>query len=48
MIEQETVELIDNRIDLKTNIIVESPWFEEKVREIVIDHLKKVFEDCSS
>jgi len=48
MTEQEIIELIDDRVDMKTDIIVESDWFEEKVREIVIDHLKKVFKDCPS
>ena len=48
MTEQEIIQLIDDRVDMQTNIIMESDWFEEKVREIVIDNLKKVFEDCPS
>ena len=42
MTEQEIIELIDDRVDMKTDIIVESDWFEEKIREIVREQL----EDC--
>ena len=42
MTEEEIIELIDDRVDMKTDIIVESDWFEEKIREIVREQL----EDC--
>ena len=42
MTEQEIIQLIDDRVDMKTDIIVESDWFQEKIREIVREQL----EDC--
>jgi len=42
MTEQEIIALIDDRVDMKTDIIVESDWFQEKIREIVREQL----EDC--
>jgi hypothetical protein len=37
---QEMIELIDNRVDMKTDIIVESEWFDEKVQEAVKSYLE--------
>jgi len=42
MTEQEIIALIDDRVDMKTDIIMESDWFQEKIREIVREQL----EDC--
>ena len=39
---QTELSLIDDRIDMKTDFIVESDWFQEKIREIVREQL----EDC--
>ena len=39
---QMELNLIDDRVDMKTDIIVESDWFQEKIREIVREQL----EDC--
>ena len=39
---QTELSLIDDRIDIKTDFIVESDWFQEKIREIVREQL----EDC--
>ena len=41
MTEQEIIELIDDRVDMKTDIIVESEWFQEQVSEAVIHYLEK-------
>ena len=41
MTEQEIIELIDDRVDMKTDIIMESDWFQECVSEAVIDYLEK-------
>ena len=31
MTEQEIIQLIDDRVDMKTDIIMESDWFQEQV-----------------
>ena len=31
MTEQEIIQLIDDRVDMKTDIIVDSEWFQEQV-----------------
>ena len=41
MTEQEIIELIDDRVDMKTDIIMESDWFQECVTEAVIHYLEK-------
>ena len=41
MTEQEIIELIDARVDMKTDIIVESDWFQEQVELAVKAYLEK-------
>lgn len=41
MTEQEIIELIDDRVDMKTDIIVESDWFQEQVELAVKAYLEK-------
>ena len=41
MTEQEIIQLIDDRVDMKTDIIMESDWFQEQVTEEVIHYLEK-------
>ena len=38
---QMELSLIDDRIDMKTDIIMESDWFQECVTEAVIHYLEK-------
>ena len=42
MTEKEMIELIDSRVDYMTDVITDSDWFEEKIRDIVREQL----EDC--
>jgi len=41
MTEQEIIELIDDRVDMKTDIIMESDWFQEQVELAVKAYLNK-------
>ena len=41
MTEREIIELIDDRVDMKTDIIVDSDWFQEQVELAVEAYLKK-------
>ena len=41
MTEQEIIELIDDRVDMKTDIIVDSDWFQEQVELAVKAYLEK-------
>ena len=41
MTEQEIIELVDTRVDMQTEIIMESSWFQEQVTEAVIHYLEK-------
>ena len=41
MTEQEIIELIDDRVDMKTDIIMESDWFQEQVELAVKAYLEK-------
>ena len=41
MTEQEIIELIDDRVDMKTDFIVESDWFQEQVELAVKAYLEK-------
>ena len=42
MTEQEIIELVDDRVNMQTDIIMESDWFQEKVEEKV----RELLEDC--
>ena len=37
---KEMIELIDTRVDMQTEIIMESEWFDEKVQEAVKEYLE--------
>ena len=37
---KEMIELIDTRVDMQTDIIMESDWFDEKVQEAVKTYLE--------
>jgi len=39
MTEQEIIQLIDDRVDMQTNIIMESDWFQEQVELAVKAYL---------
>ena len=39
MTEQEIIKLVDERIDMQTDIIMESDWFDERVQEAVKEYL---------
>ena len=41
MTEQEIIKLVDERIDMQTDIIMESDWFQECVSEAVIHYFEK-------
>ena len=41
MTEREIIELIDDRVDMKTDIIVDSDWFQEQVELAVKAYLEK-------
>ena len=41
MTEQEIIQLIDDRVDMKTDIIMESDWFQEQVELAVKAYLEK-------
>ena len=41
MTEQEIIQLIDDRVDMQTNIIMESSWFQEQVAKALKAHLKE-------
>ena len=41
MTEQEIIQLIDDRVDMQTNIIMESSWFQEQVANALKAHLKE-------
>ena len=41
MTEQEIIQLIDDRVDMKTDIIMESYWFQEQVELAVKAYLEK-------
>ncbi len=41
MTEQEIIQLIDDRVDMKTDIIMESDWFQEQVELAVKAYLNK-------
>ena len=41
MTEQEIIQLIDDRVDMKTDIIMESDWFQEQVANALKAHLKE-------
>ena len=41
MTEEEIIELIDDRVDMKTDLIMESHWFLEQVEIAVEAYLKK-------
>ena len=36
---EEIIKLVDERIDMQTDIIMESDWFDEKVQEAVKEYL---------
>ena len=37
---EEIIKLVDERIDMQTDIIMESDWFDEKVQEAVKSYLE--------
>ena len=37
---EEIIKLVDERIDMQTDIIMESDWFDEKVQEAVKEYLE--------
>ena len=37
---EEIIKLVDERIDMQTDIIMESDWFDEKVQEAVKTYLE--------
>ena len=37
---KEMIELIDTRVDMQTDIIMESDWFDERVQEAVKSYLE--------
>ena len=37
---KELIELVDTRVDMQTEIIMESEWFDEKVQEAVKSYLE--------
>ena len=41
MTEQEIIELVDTRVDMQTEIIMESSWFQEQVDLAVKAYLEK-------
>jgi len=41
MTEQEIIELVDTRVDMQTEIIMESSWFQEQVANALKAHLEK-------
>ena len=41
LLQLDLISLIDDRVDMKTDIIVESDWFQEQVTEAVIHYLEK-------
>ena len=41
MTEQEIIQLIDDRVDMQTNIIMESSWFQEQVEHAVKEYLSQ-------
>ena len=41
MTEQEIIELVDTRVDMQTEIIMESDWFQEQVAKALKAHLKE-------
>ena len=41
MTQEEIIKLVDERIDMQTDIIMESDWFQECVSEAVIHYLEK-------
>ena len=42
MTEQEIIQLIDDRVDMQTNIIMESSWFQEQVEHAVKEYLSQL------
>ena len=43
---EEIIKLVDERIDMQTDIIMESDWFDEKVQEKVQEYVRELLEDC--
>ena len=41
MTEQEIIELVDDRVNMQTDIIMESDWFQEQVQNALKAHLKE-------
>jgi len=41
LLQLDLISLIDERVDMKTDIIMESDWFQEQVTEAVIHYLEK-------
>ena len=41
MTEQEIIELVDDRVNMQTDIIMESDWFQEQVELAVKAYLEK-------
>ena len=41
LLQLDLISLIDDRVDMKTDIIMESDWFQECVSEAVINYLEK-------
>ena len=41
MAEQEIIELVDDRVNMQTDIIMESDWFQEQVELAVKAYLEK-------